>query len=640
MRIFLFAALIGIFLTATIAAHAQLVGTDTTPGDSCTDVPPGTTRMTADADQDGGQVTLICDGSVWRAPSVAAAGNDREIQFNSGGALSGSTDLVYDSAGRLGVGTGIPAASLDVAGEIKFSSSGLACGAAQEGTVRYVSSGASPPWEFCDGSAWVNFKQPRCQDDDTGECYLDATRSNDDPDFVASNIVDGVNILGVIGNFAECGVYHYSFEDKLNVAKSTVIESEIAQVSTNSCSADVSISGDGSPEYRICSNSDCTTVDHTWASSGNSIDNGQYLQIRLTSPASGSTSHVATVTAGGALESWSVKTIADAYTVFATSTTYDGLVDGIGGADKKCRDLASAQGLGSNYMAWLAEKDTNTEPWDRFFQSSSPYHLVDDTKVADNWADLTDGTLDNAISLDEAGVSVSNTVWTNVDSGGAAVDTTESGTCFSWATDDFNQSGYRGNTGKTGSGWTNDGTSNCSNSNVLYCFEQPDDPVGTHKKVFVTSSTYNGNLGSIAGADTKCQTAADNAGLLGTYKAWITSSDSSQSPSNRFAQASVPYRLVDGTRIADNWADLTDNALQTGIVIAEDGTSASGGRAWSNTMADGTSKGSNNCSDWGTNDFDLDGHSGKVGLAGSEWSDKSATSGNCSWSLHLYCVEQ
>ncbi len=80
----------------------------------------------------------------------------------------------------------------------------LTCTSSEEGTIRYVST-SDPPWEYCDGGAWVNFKQPRCQDDDTGECYLAATRSNDDPEFAAANIKDGVNILGVTGTYTGGG---------------------------------------------------------------------------------------------------------------------------------------------------------------------------------------------------------------------------------------------------------------------------------------------------------------------------------------------------------------------------------------------------------------------------------------------------
>ncbi len=39
------------------------------------------------------------------------------------------------------------------------------------------------------------------------------------------------------------------------------------------------------------------------------------------------------------------------------------------------------------------------------------------------------------------------------------------------------------------------------------------------KKVFATSTTYNGSLGSISGAHAKCQSRASAAGLAGTSTA-------------------------------------------------------------------------------------------------------------------------
>jgi hypothetical protein len=42
--------------------------------------------------------------------------------------------------------------------------------------------------------------------------------------------------------------------------------------------------------------------------------------------------------------------------------------------------------------------------------------------------------------------------------------------------------------------------------------------------VFVTSRAYTGNLGGLAGADAICQTHAAEAGLPGTYVAWLATS--------------------------------------------------------------------------------------------------------------------
>ena len=57
---------------------------------------------------------------------------------------------------------------------------------------------------------------------------------------------------------------------------------------------------------------------------------------------------------------------------------------------------------------------------------------------------------------------------------------------------------------------------------------------GASAYVFVTSQTFTGNLGGIAGADQKCQDLADAAGLPGIYKAWLADSDPASAPAQPF----------------------------------------------------------------------------------------------------------
>jgi GH24 family phage-related lysozyme (muramidase) len=96
-----------------------------------------------------------------------------------------------------------------------------ACTAAKEGRLRYDPGGDT--WAYCDSAGnWTPLFGSICTNDASGECLLSATRSNGDPEFTATNIADGVNILGVTGSFTgtDCPsapsaglVGHWTFDD-------------------------------------------------------------------------------------------------------------------------------------------------------------------------------------------------------------------------------------------------------------------------------------------------------------------------------------------------------------------------------------------------------------------------------------------
>ena len=123
------------------------------------------------------------------------------------------------------------------------------------------------------------------------------------------------------------------------------------------------------------------------------------------------------------------------------------------------------------------------------------------------------------------------------------------------------------------------------------------------KTVFASSERYDGNLGGLAGADAKCQALADaaevyNPRLIGTFKAWL--SDSTAGPATRFTHSPFPYVLVNGTQVADNWADLTDGSLDSPINVTEQGDTVPTGypaRVWTGTGTNGTAS-SSNCGNW------------------------------------------
>lgn len=122
-------------------------------------------------------------------------------------------------------------------------------------------------------------------------------------------------------------------------------------------------------------------------------------------------------------------------------------------------------------------------------------------------------------------------------------------------------------------------------------------PTGGPCLVFLTSTGHTGALGGLAGADAICQARATAAGRPGTYRAWL--SDTTGSPSTRFTQSAGPYVLVNGTTIANNWADLTDGTLAAPINVTELGTVVGPPIAvFTGTRPNGTADPFDHCQNW------------------------------------------
>jgi cysteine-rich repeat protein len=160
------------------------------------------------------------------------------------------------------------------------------------------------------------------------------------------------------------------------------------------------------------------------------------------------------------------------------------------------------------------------------------------------------------------------------------------------------------------------------------------------KRVFVTSMEYNGNLGGIAGADAKCQGLAMGAGLPGMYMAWVTDgNNNTTAPASRFlTKAAVPYLLPDGTKVADNWADLIDGSLDAPINRTETGAQANGeASVWTDTGPNGSSAGMVDCTSWtATNQS---GTYGDMSATNGSWTNTGNTTG-CTNTLRIYCFQQ
>src|ERR1043165_2711354 len=145
--------------------------------------------------------------------------------------------------------------------------------------------------------------------------------------------------------------------------------------------------------------------------------------------------------------------------VFVTSTLQNGNLGGLAGADAVCQARAVAGGLLGKYTAWLSDSTRSVST--RMIHSSAPYQLPvlgagGGEIVANNWADLTDGTIAFAITRTESGAAVAaNFAWTGSNANGSGTGFN----CNNWTSIVDPLVGTVGQTNLTNSSWTNNGNS-------------------------------------------------------------------------------------------------------------------------------------------------------------------------------------
>ncbi len=154
--------------------------------------------------------------------------------------------------------------------------------------------------------------------------------------------------------------------------------------------------------------------------------------------------------------------------VFITSTSHDGNLGGLTGADAICNARASAAGLSGAYLAWMS--DSTSSPDTRFTKFTGDYILVDNTVIANNWTDLTDGDIDSAINVTETGASLNNSVWTATSTDGTLEH--PSFHCSNWTNNTGSTRAMMGIGSASSASWTNDSRERCFELASLYCFEQ------------------------------------------------------------------------------------------------------------------------------------------------------------------------
>jgi hypothetical protein len=162
------------------------------------------------------------------------------------------------------------------------------------------------------------------------------------------------------------------------------------------------------------------------------------------------------------------------------------------------------------------------------------------------------------------------------------------------------------------------------------------------RRVFTTAGGFPANLGGYAGADAKCQAAAQAAGLNGTWMAWLGSNN--KGPNDRWTLSAVPYRLLNGTIVANSFAAMMppssgDVQVAHAIDLDEHGqpVSTSNSEVWTGLNEYGFLD--ETCNDW--TDTSSAGNGAVGHFTSTSYDFTWAYEQQCSRTTqHLYCFEQ
>jgi hypothetical protein len=161
------------------------------------------------------------------------------------------------------------------------------------------------------------------------------------------------------------------------------------------------------------------------------------------------------------------------------------------------------------------------------------------------------------------------------------------------------------------------------------------EPVARKRVVFVTSQTFDGNLGGIAGADAKCMAAAGASPALAgkTFRAWV--STSSSSPATSFT-SDGSFVTVGGASLDDSFNNIRQGTLMTKITT-ETGASVSV-PVWTGTDENGYNEEGFDCNGW--TDASASAESTRSTTDVIQWYWASSETKTCDQQGALYCFEQ
>lgn len=159
----------------------------------------------------------------------------------------------------------------------------------------------------------------------------------------------------------------------------------------------------------------------------------------------------------------------DARRVFVSSSVQAGDMGGLEGADDICQGLADSERLGGSFQAYI--RDAETTLVSRLEQATVPYVRLDGVRIADDWGDLIDGSLQAPLYADEQRehhMELFDRAWTGLQPEGVPWESD----CGGW-TSTIDAEGAAGDVPSILPFWQANGLPHlCSSELRLYCIEQ------------------------------------------------------------------------------------------------------------------------------------------------------------------------
>src|SRR5271154_1997956 len=114
------------------------------------------------------------------------------------------------------------------------------------------------------------------------------------------------------------------------------------------------------------------------------------------------------------------------YRIFITASRYTGNLGGLSGGDALCASEATAGSLGGHWKAWLSTSTLSASA--RLYHSTVPYVGIDGFTIASSWTELTSGTIERGIDIDQYDIAITfdnnsattGYAWTGTDTNGSS----------------------------------------------------------------------------------------------------------------------------------------------------------------------------------------------------------------------------